>query len=397
MKTNVKRFISLLLCFVLISVTASVCVSADAQSNLQNDINNLRKQAQQIQNEINSLKSNTKDKAAILAAVQKKIANTQAQINRCNKEISSINSKISANKAEINKKNAEIEADKLEFKKRLRAIYMSNSDSSVKILLGAESFSDYLQLSKLTSAVSSRDKAIMEDIVSAIDVLNKKNEENEKLLESQVSIRKTIEAQQQELKKDEAEAQSYYNEAYAEQKSSEKELTDVNDLIKAKQRELDSYARSSGGGSFINPNTGLMWPVPYTRNITSGYGARWGTIHRGIDISSGGIYGKPIVAIADGVVESTYNACSHQSKESRCSCGSGWGNHVKMDHGVYKGSVMRAIYAHMSSVAVSPGQKVKQGQVIGYVGTTGDSTGYHLHLSIIINGSYVDPAPYFFG
>ncbi|MCQ2441425.1 MAG: peptidoglycan DD-metalloendopeptidase family protein [Clostridia bacterium] len=397
MKTNVKRFISLLWCFVLTSVTASVCVSADTQSNLQNDINSLRKQAQQIQNEINSLKSNTKDKAAILAAVQKKVANTQAQINRCNQEIASINSKISANKAEINKKNAEIEADKLEFKKRLRAIYMSNSDSSVKILLGAESFSDYLQLSKLTSAVSSRDKAIMEDIVSAIDVLNKKNEENEKLLESQVSIRKTIEAQQQELKKDEAEAQSYYNEAYAEQKSSEKELTDVNALIKAKQRELDSYARSAGGGSFINPNTGLMWPVPYTRNVTSGYGARWGTIHRGIDISSGGIYGKPIVAIADGVVESTYNSCPHQSKESRCSCGSGWGNHVKMDHGVYKGSVMRAVYAHMSSVAVSPGQRVKQGQVIGYVGTTGDSTGYHLHLSIIINGSYVDPAPYFFG
>ena len=137
MKISLKRVITLVLCLAMV-VTSSLYTAALTQGErdkLNQDINALKKEASAIQAEINELKSQKSDQAAILAAVRKKIANTQAQIDRCNREIASINSQISANKAEIAKKEAEIEGDKLAFKKRIRAIYMSNTDSSVQILL----------------------------------------------------------------------------------------------------------------------------------------------------------------------------------------------------------------------------------------------------------------------
>lgn len=399
MNFKFKRLTSLVICLVMMSVIFfgnAPYVSADEESDLRNEIAILQQQSAALKAEIDKAKKNTNDKYAVVAAINKKIDNTQAQINRCNQEIDKINSTIAANNAEIKANEDEMDANILEFKKRMRAIYMTDTENTAQILLGADSFADFLQLAQLTSSVNSRDKRMMEDIVAAIGVLNAKNEENKKLIEEQNAVKATINEQLKELEADEAEAASYYNQALKEQKQEEADKAAIDAAIKDKQDDLRRFAESNIG-SFINKNTGLMWPVPYTRQITSGWGYRWGSMHRGIDISSGGIYGKPIVAIADGVVTETYNSCPHQTRSPSCRCGSGWGNHVKMDHGVYKGKAMGAIYAHMTHPTVSVGQKVTQGQVIGYVGTTGDSTGYHLHLSMLINGGYVDPYPYFFG
>lgn len=414
MKKTCIKAVSLIICAVLFATcfystpgfSFNVNAASAQENQLRNDINKLQQEAAKIQNEINNLKKQSNNQAAVLAAVQKKIANTQAQINRCNSEINSINSAIAKNKAEIDAKNKEIESDKLEFKKRLRAIYMSNSDSNVKILLGAESFSDFLQLAQLTSSVSARDKAIMEEIKAAIDVLNKKNEENNKLLESQVSIRASIQEQQNQLKSEEAEAQKLYSSINSSKAQQDKDLASVNAAIKAKQQALQNMQQHLDNTTgFINPNTNLMWPVPYTRNIYSGWGYRSGGFHYGIDISAGGIYLKPVVAIADGEIYQSYNSCPHKSKTPICSCGSGFGNHLRIDHGWMniKGQQQRigAIYGHMDSIVVSSG-KVKQGQLLGYVGTTGSSTGYHLHLTLLVGGknthsNAVNPTPYFFG
>ena len=399
MNFKFKQILSLVICLVMMTVVFvgnAPRVAADAESDLRNEIAQLQQQSAALQAEVKKAKKNTSDKYAVVAAINKKIENTQAQINRCNQEINKINSVISANNAEIKAGEDKMNSNILDFKKRMRAIYMTDTENNAQILLGADSFSDFLQLAQLTASVNSRDKRMMEDIVAAIEVLNQKNEENKKLIEEQNAVKATINEQLKLLEADEAEADSYYKQALKEQKHEEANKAAIDAAIKSKQDDLNRFAQS-GVGSFINKNTGLMWPVPYTRQITSGWGYRWGSFHRGIDISSGGIYGKEIVAIADGVVKETYNSCGHQQKSPRCNCGSGWGNHVKMDHGVYKGQTMGAIYAHMTHPTVSPGQTVKQGQVIGYVGTTGDSTGYHLHFSLLINGGYVNPYSYFFG
>ena len=132
-----------------------------------------------------------------------------------------------------------------------------------------------------------------------------------------------------------------------------------------------SSSSSYGSGSFI-------WPVPYTHNITSEFGMRWGRLHGGIDIAAGGVYGQSIVAADSGTVILAGNQ------------GDGYGNYVIIDHG----NGYKTLYGHMSSVAAYTGQQVSQGEVIGYVGSTGNSTGPHLHFEIRVNDVQTDPLGY---
>lgn len=132
-----------------------------------------------------------------------------------------------------------------------------------------------------------------------------------------------------------------------------------------------STASSYGSGSFI-------WPLPYTHNITSEFGMRWGRLHGGIDIAAGGVYGQSIVAADSGTVILAGNQ------------GDGYGNYVIIDHG----NGYKTLYGHMSSVAAYTGQQVSQGEVIGYVGSTGNSTGPHLHFEVRVNDVQTDPLGY---
>ena len=398
MNKTLKRILSLVLSVFLFvtAINLPLYVNADTESDLRNEIAKLQEESKKIEAEIAKLKKDKNNQAAVLAAVQKKISNTQAQINKCNSQINSINSKIAENQKQIDATNAEIEDSKTTFKKRLRAIYMSNQNSGIQILLGAEDFSQFLQLAQLTSSVSAHDKKMIEDLAAVIKGLEEKNQENKKLLEEQVAAKNTVLAAQKQLQAEENEAQSIYNSIYSAQKDAEKDNQAVEAQIKQKQQYLNEILYGGAEhNSFINTVEGFIWPVPSCMNITSYYGPRWGTTHYGIDISNGSIYGKPIVAITDGTVYRTYTDCPHKTKSSRCRCGSGWGNHVGVNHGNIGGSVYKAMYAHMDTVAVRNGQYVKQGQVLGYVGTTGDSTGYHLHFGLMKNDSWVNPMNYF--
>ncbi len=405
MKVGLKRVITAILC-IAIGVTSSlytVALTETEKNKLNSDIAALKQQASEIQQEIDRLKSEKKGQEAVLTAIRKKISNTQAQIDRCNQEIFSINSQISANKAEIQAKEQEIEDDKLAFKKRIRAIYMSNSDSAVKILLGADDFSSFLQMAQLTASVSSHDKRLMEDLTAAIAELNEKNEENEKLLEQQVSIKSTIAEKQSELETQENEAAAIYNDIAAEQEENQADVDAINAEVKKLQKQLEDDIASANYSTFINPNTGLQWPISGFFNISAGFksnDAVHNGHHNGIDIAGGGIAGQPIRAIADGYVTLVSNGCSHNYKKSRNCCGNGYGNYCTINHGslTINGSTSNyvAYYAHAQRIIVSNGQYVKQGDIVGYVGTTGWSTGYHLHLGILRNGGWINPYPLFF-
>lgn len=132
----------------------------------------------------------------------------------------------------------------------------------------------------------------------------------------------------------------------------------------------------------VNQNgvaTGSMaWPVPYTHRVVSQYSMRWGKMHNGIDISSSGIRGQSIIAADGGTVK--YVKYHNY----------GYGYHLMIDHG----NGLSTLYAHCNSIYVKPGLKVSKGQVIATVGTTGDSTGNHLHFEVYRNGSRVNPTNY---
>lgn len=167
-----------------------------------------------------------------------------------------------------------------------------------------------------------------------------------------------------------------YDCSYVDGKLTDKELVSeavttaaTNEIIVVGTMELPY--KGVGSGTF-------MWPVPYTTNVTSEYGRRWGKLHKGIDISAGGCYGQTIVAADGGVV--TWAGYDD----------SGYGYHVIIDHG----NGMSTLYAHCSELYVSSGEEVGKGQSIGAIGCSGNVTGEHLHFEIYVGDSPVDPRNY---
>lgn len=409
MKKGFIKAVSLALALTL-TVGAAVsmpAVEAKTPAQISSDISKLEKDQKELKAKISELKKDASKQKELKEAIEKQIASVQKEIELCNQQIDSITAKIAANKAEIAKKNAEIDADKLAFKKRLRAIYMSNSDSNVKILLGAEDFSQFLQLSQLTASVSAHDKLMIEKIVAAVKVLEEKQVENNKLLSEQTAVKNTIVKKQNELKAQNSEIQSLISKIDSDQSSTQAQINKNDKLISEMQTELNRMqSEASGGSSQIYDGSQFLWPVPSIRKTSSLYGPRWGTYHYGIDIANG-TYGAKIVAIADGVVTRSINHCKHNYPKYSDCCGisgkgKGYGNHVVIDHGVGSdGLKFTAIYAHMQTVAVGNGAKVKKGQTIGYVGCTGYSTGPHLHFGLmhgtINNPLWVNPMNYYSG
>ena len=132
-------------------------------------------------------------------------------------------------------------------------------------------------------------------------------------------------------------------------------------------------AASGAGRAGTAPDD--TWVRPTAGGVSSGFGPRWGTRHEGMDIAAGS--GTAVRAATDGVVK-------------KASWYGGYGNAVIIDHG---GGV-KTLYGHNSALNVKPGDRVQAGQVIAKVGSTGDSTGPHLHFEVIMNGKKVDPAPW---
>ena len=145
--------------------------------------------------------------------------------------------------------------------------------------------------------------------------------------------------------------------------------------LAAKIRKAQGLPPAPSGSVAVGPPSaaGLVWPVHGT--LTSGFGPRWGRMHEGIDIAGGS--GTPIAAAATGTVISA-------------GWSGGYGQLVVLDHG----SGLSTAYAHLSSIAVSAGQTVPQGSVVGGMGTTGSSTGVHLHFEVRVNGAAVNPLGY---
>ena len=147
--------------------------------------------------------------------------------------------------------------------------------------------------------------------------------------------------------------------------------------------------RGSRTGKYVNGDgvaTGsYTWPAPGMRTITSYFGRRWGTVHQGLDISGYNAKGKPIVA-ADGGRVYAVNSTSTWGT----GIFAGYGYAVIIDHG----NGVKTLYAHCSKIAVKAGQKVTKGQTIAYIGSTGYSTGAHLHFEVRVNNRRVDPLPY---
>ena len=281
-------------------------------------------------------------------------------------------------------------------KKRIRYMYENGESDYLDIILGSDSVEDLLNQSEYMSKISDYDNTLLDRYKQAKEYSETKKAEKEKKL---VELNTVL----AELKEKKAE-----NERLAEAKNAQidefatliKEAGDkiskynleivkkekyIDKLIaEAEMARKNANTGSASGDKFVAgkvSSSGMIWPMPSSRYISSGYGYRGvvmpgaGTFHHGIDIAVNA--GAPIVAAKAGTVIS---ASYHYSM----------GNHVIIDHG---GGIY-TVYMHASKLLVSVGQNVSQGQNIALVGSTGMSTGPHLHFSVKLNGQYVNPMNY---
>jgi murein DD-endopeptidase MepM/ murein hydrolase activator NlpD len=174
----------------------------------------------------------------------------------------------------------------------------------------------------------------------------------------------------------------------SQQSELEFDVSEYQEQIDELERKIEEAAQAAQQESVENniqyDGSQFLWPSPGYYYISSNYGYRWGRLHKGTDIAGSNIYGTPIIAAADGVVSLVdFND-------------GGYGYYVMVNHGNSGGNNYTTLYAHMASwPSVSNGQSVSAGDVLGYVGSTGRSTGPHLHFEIRVNGNAQNPMNYF--
>jgi murein DD-endopeptidase MepM/ murein hydrolase activator NlpD len=272
---------------------------------------------------------------------------------------------------------------------RLVAIYVAGEPSVLEFVLGASSLDDVLNRVDYMARIARADKRIAREVADAKASMAEARLRTKELRKKVSSAAAVIGARAAQVRETRdalvgarnslAETKQNRLVALSELSAKERAEAEEMDALRASSAQLAvqiraAQARSSGGSADVTPSSaGLVWPV--SGPVTSPFGWRWGRMHEGIDIGVG--YGTPIRAAASGTI-------------IYCGWEGGYGNLVVIDHG---GSLATA-YGHQSSIAVSCGQSVSQGQVIGYVGCTGHCFGPHLHFEVRINGNPVDPLGY---
>ncbi len=373
--TVVVLFVVLLLSTLVMNLT-----SADEKSDLETKKQTLIEDKQNIKNEINVLEQEKKD-------VMEEKKKLDVEVTAIEQDIDDVNIKIGDYEESITKVEGELEEaqEKLDvqyetYKKRVRVMYENGSTGYLDVLLSAENIGDFFEKVEIIGQIAEYDSNLMNKLKKEKEKIKAKKDELETLQGRLIESRNSLQGKKDNLDSKMRARDAMIQKIEGSQEALEKELKSIEAEEASVRRQIAALS-SSNKSSRQYVGGSMLWPTPSCRIITSSYGWRlhpvlkYEKLHTGIDIGAG--YGAQIIATQSGtVIKATYNGA--------------YGNYVVIDHG---GGVC-TLYAHQSSMAVSVGQSVSAGDTIGYVGSTGYSTGPHLHFEVIINGATTDPMGY---
>ncbi len=401
--------------------TETVTEETQATTIDPNDIDALESRRQELQAQsdkyqqiLEKTKENIADQEEYVNALVSKVKVLDDKIEISHRSINDLNDKIQDKQAAIDDANKKIEDQMNTLRNRLRNIYMAGNTTDLEIIFGAKSFSDFLDKMELVEALSDYDNNLITSIQGDLENISKEKAELEKDMDSLEAEEASLESDQQELNKILEENKELLAGLY---KTSDKATSEIQNgalesddiekaisnyyaekaRLEAERAEQERNNNSNSGGSSsgtihgdldISPS-GFVWPCPGYYYLTSEWNEDRGSYNHGaIDIADAGIMGADVVAAKEGVVIDSYNGCYHNwGKDGSCGCGGGYGNYVMIAH---DGGKM-TVYGHLSTTMVYTGQHVYQGQVIGFVGSTGHSTGAHLHFETRLNGVKYNP------
>ena len=382
------RVLAILMSLVLIFTCSYLTCYRVGASSYQSQIKELEQKQEALKEKINALQGDIEEQEELKEALQEQIDTVQKQIDIYNGEISAIQDEID----KMNLKKAGIESDiegkKQLFLSRIRAMYIAGDDSLLTVLLGADNFADYLYQSELLASVTEYDNKIINQLR---DDINEINTIEAQMVAEQAEITKLkseVDTKRAELGNNMKALNAVISKLESQQDQLQIDVDAYQEEIEELEKKIEEEAQAAkdkaNQDSIKYDGSQFMWPTPGYYYISSNYGYRWGRLHKGCDIAGSNIYGTPIVAAADGVVSLVdYNA-------------GGYGYYVMVNHGNSSdGNNYVTLYAHMSAQAAYEGKQVSKGDVIGYVGNTGRSTGPHLHFEIRVNGTAQNPLNFF--
>lgn len=384
-----------------------VVSAVDSISELEQKQAELEKQNEKYQKSLDKTAKEIQKQKEYQLALVGKIDTVNEQIITSQEKIDTLNTQISAKTKKINKLNKEIEERMDTLRSRIKTIYMSGDVSSLEIILGAKDFSDFLDKVELVRNVSNYDEKLIKGIESDMSTVKTEKKALQSDKKKQVKEKEILQTKRDEIQVLIDENTEVLEKLYTRNKAQEAAikknkgaLSGIDDQItkyyeelarrQAAQQQKPNNNSDGGGTTVVVPTgDGYCWPVPGFTALSSTYGEDRGSYgHGAIDISSAGIMGATTVAADGGTVVVSENSCTHNwAKSGSCGCGGGYGNYVWIDHGNGKCT----IYGHLTKSVVSAGQTVQKGQVIGYVGSTGWSSGPHLHFECRYNGVKYDP------
>ncbi len=429
---KLKRILCAMLCVCMISIPMAIPTTVSAEdsiSDLEQQLQQLEQENQKYQKILDDTKSDIAEKEEYKSALVSKVQVLDEKIAVTREKISSLNDDIKEKQDAYDKGLSEVEDQFDALANRLRILYMSGNATDLEIIFGAKDFSDLIDKMELVKSLANSDKELISEIRTKLDELSTKKksleadkkdletqqaslksdqDEFNKLISDNDEILKNLYASNSEaqnslesaaLQSEEIEAK--ISEYYAAQKAAAEQAAQASQSSSSSSSSSGSSSSSSSGSSssgssssgsssvIVPSGSGFAWPTPgFTYLSSEWYEDREVYNHGGIDIAGAGIMGTPVVAAADGTVIASNSSCTHNwGKSYSCGCGGGYGNYVMISHAGGK----MTVYGHLTSLTVSTGQTVSRGQVIGYVGSTGNSTGPHLHYECRLNGVRYNP------
>ncbi len=367
-------------------------VFAATKSELNASSNETDKKIEEAKEELENINSQKSETLQQVEDLIMQISSAQSEIDELNTQIADMNSQIEDAQNKINEKQENYDNQQELLETRLVATYEAGETSFLDVLLSSESLTDLISKYYYVSQIADADISLMEQIEKEKNEIEEAKTTLETTKQQLDSVRAQKQQKATELQNVKSQKDSYVAQLNEEEKNTQAELEQFEQDKRDIEAQLAEIARkeaaNSGNSNVSNtPNnpsaSGYIRPV-VGYSITTGWMGYAG--HTGVDFSGSGISGKPVLAVKAGTVV-TSTALRNPNGNYRS-----YGEYIVINH--HDGTM--TLYAHGApgSRLVREGQSVSQGQQIMSVGTTGNSTGYHLHFEVRVNGRPVNPTPY---
>ena len=357
-----KRIISAaLICSMLFSANSYIYTNAEStESKLKAN----QEKQEELDDKINNLNKKTEK-------IEEKIKSSNERIEKINKESEKL-------KKEIKQLEEDITSNQESLAERLKVINNNYTLGYLKVILSSNSISDFLNNIYIVQEVVKQDKQMLNDLENNKNEVKDKKEILDKNKEEEKVIKDELVKDKENLDKDKIELKNLKEELVKEEEELEKKLQKIAAQKTAASSDSNNLVNSNSSSTVISNGS---WPVPGYSRVSSPFGYRIHPVlgikklHTGIDIPAP--TGTPTVAVSSGTV--IYSGVQGS-----------YGNTVMIQHD----NGLVSLYAHNSSLVVKVGDKVKKGQVVAKIGSTGRSTGPHLHFEIRVNGTAQNPLNY---